>query len=278
MEELIANADPESQMLNTILNWVLLGGGLLIALLLSLYLRRNPANPTKLTHEIATRSWNTLQVGILLGTLLLLYFLASFIGLFFYEDQIPLVQLIVTLVIYSIVVAVITLINRRRGGSWKTSCGMGVRQLRKLAISPLLYLAFIPFLMLISKGYHLLLEYFLGSELELQDVAQIVSQELSWLQILYIIMAIVVAPVYEELLFRGIVFPFMVKRIGLVGGTFLVSIFFAALHAHLPSVVPLFLLSAALCLAYWRTGSLWVSIGIHTIFNAVSILALNIVG
>ena len=50
------------------------------------------------------------------------------------------------------------------------------------------------------------------------------------------------------------------------------------MHFHLPSFAALFLLSGALCLAYWRTGSLWVSIGMHTIFNAVSILALNIIG
>jgi membrane protease YdiL (CAAX protease family) len=278
MEELLVNAEPESQLLYMVMNWALLGGGLLMALLLSLYLRRNKPNSPALTQEMASRSWSTLQVGVLLGTLLLLYLLASFVGMFFYEDQIPFVQLTVTLIIYTIIVILITLINRRRGGSWKTSCGMGVRQLPKLVISPLLYLAFIPFLMVISKGYHLLLEYFIGSAVELQEVAQIVSQELSWLQILYMIMAIVVAPIYEELLFRGIIFPFMVKRTGLVGGTFLVSLFFAALHFHLPSVVPLFLLSVALCLAYWRTGSLWVSIGIHTTFNAVSILALNVVG
>ena len=156
--------------------------------------------------------------------------------------------------------------------------GMGIRQMKKLLISPVFYLAFIPFLMLISKGYHLLLEYAFGMELELQEVAQVVSQELSWLEIVYMVMAIVVAPLFEELLFRGIAFPYLVKRIGLAGGTVLVSLLFAMMHFHLPSFIPLFLLSSALCMAYWRTSSLWVSIGMHTLFNAVSILALNIVG
>ena len=278
MEELLANAAPEGQRLYTVLNWALLGGGLVVATLLVVYLRRNQSDHTALTHDIVRRSWNTLQIGILLGVLFLLYFLASFIGMFFYEEQIPLVQLITTVVIYSIIVVIITVINRRRGGSWEVSCGMGIRQMQKLIISPLLYLAFIPFLMVISKAYHLLLEYILGSEVELQEVAQIVTQELSWVQILYIAMAILVAPLYEELLFRGIIFPYMVKRTGLAGGALLVSLLFALLHFHLPSVVPLFLLSVALCLAYWRTGSLWVSIGIHTIFNTVSILVLNVVG
>ena len=85
-------------------------------------------------------------------------------------------------------------------------------------------------------------------------------------------------PLYEEVLFRGVLFPYLTKRAGLAGGTLLVSALFALLHFHLPSMAPLFLLSIALCLAYWRTGSLWVNIGIHAIFNATSILALNIVG
>jgi membrane protease YdiL (CAAX protease family) len=277
MEELLATADPDGQLLYTILNWGLLGGGLIVAALLTLYLRRHPLNRSELTQEIARRSWNTLQVGVLLGTLLVLYFLVSFVGMFFCEDQIPLVQLITTIVIYSIIVILITLINRKRGSSWEASCGMGAHQLRKLFISPILYLAFIPFLMVISKGYHQLLEYIFGAEVELQEVAQLIAEESSWLKTLYIGMVILIAPLYEELLFRGIVFPYVVKRTGLVGGTLLVSLFFALLHFHLPSVVPLFLLSAALCLAYWRTGSLWVSIGIHTIFNTVSIFALNVV-
>jgi len=278
MEELLANAEPEAQLLYTIINWSLLGGGLVVAVFLTIYHRRKPPNRQALTREIANRSWSTLQVGILLGTLFLLYFLASFVGLFFYEEQIPVVQLAITFVIYTVIVAIIALINRRRGGSWKSSDGLGFRQMKLLLISPVLYLAFIPFLLLISKGYHLLLEYGFGMELELQDVAQVVTQELSWLEIAYMVMAIVVAPLFEELLFRGIAFPYLVKRMGLAGGTLIVSLLFAVMHFHLPSFVPLFLLSSALCLAYWRTGSLWVNIGMHTIFNTVSILALNIVG
>ena len=155
---------------------------------------------------------------------------------------------------------------------------MGFRQLKKLFIAPVLYLAFIPFLMLISKGYHLLLEYAFGTELELQEIAQVVAQELSWLEIAYMVMAIIIAPLFEELVFRGIAFPYLVKRVGVAGGTALVSLVFALIHSHLPSFVPLFMVSSVLCLAYWRTGSLWVSIGMHTLFNAISILALNMVG
>lgn len=79
-------------------------------------------------------------------------------------------------------------------------------------------------------------------------------------------------------MFRGILFPFLVQRVGLKWGIVAVSALFAVIHLHVPSMLALFLLSAGLCVAYWRTGSLWVSIGMHAIFNGVTILLLKLVG
>ncbi|MCF7818801.1 MAG: CPBP family intramembrane metalloprotease [Kiritimatiellales bacterium] len=278
MEELLANADPAVQLLYTVIEGTLFCGGLVAAFLLLRHQRLHPADMQALTNGIVARSWNTFQLGIVLGSLLLLYLLASFSGLLFYAEQIPLARLCITLVIYTLIVILVSIINRRRGGSWAESCGMGLRNLKKLALSPVFYLAIIPFLMLATKAYHLLLQHVFGIEMELQEVAKIIAQKLSWLQILYAFTAIFAAPLYEELIFRGLAFPYLVKRAGLAGGTALVSLLFALMHFHVPSLVPLFLLSCALCLAYWRTGSLWVNIGMHTIFNAVSILVLNMAG
>ena len=127
----------------------------------------------------------------------------------------------------------------------------------------------------ISNAWHLLLQHITGLEIVLQDVAQAVTQEPSWLRTLYILTAVFAAPLFEEVLFRGMIFPYLVKYTGLAKGTLLVSVSFAVMHFHPPSFVPLVLLSAVLCLAYWRTGSLWVSIGMHAIHNAVTILALH---
>ena len=238
----------------------------------------SPTGREALTGRISDRAWDTFHLGIVLGALLLLYALASGVGQFFHEEQIPLVQLATTLLIYAVVVALVTLVNHRSGSSWAGGFGMGIRQLKKLSLSPLLYLATLPFLLLAAKAWHLLLQYGFGVKIELQEVAQIFTQELSWLQILYVLMAVFVAPFFEELMFRGLMFPYLAKRAGLAGGTAVVSLLFAGMPFHLPSFVPLFLLSAVLCLAYWRTGSLWVGIGMHAIFNAVSILALNLAG
>lgn len=267
-----------SSILHTALTAFLLIGGFLTAALLYLNHRRNPPDDEQLTSVISNRSWSTLQVVILLSTLFLLYFIAGFSGQFFYEEQIPFVRLMITLGIYTLIMVLIGITNKRNGGSWAMSLGMGASSLRKLLLAPVVYLAVIPFIILVSKGYHLILEQLSSSEIALQEVAQIVSGDLSWLEILYILTAILVAPIYEELMFRGVIFPYCVKRAGLVPATLAVSVLFALMHFHLPSFVPLLMLSATLCLAYRRTGSLWTSIGVHMIFNAVSILALNISG
>ena len=58
-----------------------------------------PPDPATLTERLSGRAWETFQVGIVLGALFLLYFLASFTGLFFYEEQLPLARLVVTFLI-----------------------------------------------------------------------------------------------------------------------------------------------------------------------------------
>ena len=213
---------------------------------------------------------------MVLGGLLLFYLLASFAGCFFYAEEIPLVRLVLTVLLYTFILTLITLINLRRGDSWSDTYGMGYRELRKLSLSPVIYLLSLPLLVAAAKAWHWLLQHAAGQAVDLQEVAQVITQELSWLQMLYILMAIVVAPFFEEIVFRGIVFPYFVKHTGLARGTLLVSLLFAMLHFHLPSLVPLMLLSALLCLVYWRSGSLWIGIGMHGIFNTVSILVLNL--
>lgn len=267
-----------SQLLSGIITVALLLGGCAAAIHLALRQRANPPDRAMLAERIAARSWSTPQVGVVLGALVLLYSCSSFAGLFFYEEQLPVVQLAVTFLIYMVIVALMVLINQRRDRSWSENYGLEFRQLKKMSLSPVFYLASIPFLLLTVFVWHLLLKQVFGVEIELQEVAQMVSHEISWLQILYIVVAIGVAPVFEELLFRGLLFPYLAKRIGIAGGTVLVSMLFAIMHFHLPSLAPLFLLSALFCLAYWYTGSLWPGIGMHAIFNTVNILALNING
>lgn len=261
------------------LQWFLLvGGGTALAVVIA-FEKRHPADREQLTGMLASRSWKTHQVFILLTTLVMLYLAAGFTGQFFQGERrsmLPYIQLLVTLIIYAVLMLEAGIISRIRGGSWTNNLGLDAASFRKIRLAPLIYLAAIPLIILASKLYQLLLALLLRNEPELQEVVEIVSRDMSLLKILYISMAVFVAPVYEELLYRGVFFPFMVKRSNLAVGTVLVSVLFAVMHNNAGSLISLLLLSVILSLAYWRTASLWVSIGVHMLFNAVTIIALNI--
>jgi membrane protease YdiL (CAAX protease family) len=52
------------------------------------------------------------------------------------------------------------------------------------------------------------------------------------------------------------------------------SLLFAAVHAHLPSFAPLFVLGSCFAIAYEWSGSILVSMTMHALFNALTLTAL----
>lgn len=90
----------------------------------------------------------------------------------------------------------------------------------------------------------------------------------------FAVMAVLVAPVCEEMLFRGIVFRALqqnVRPFWAWGGT---SLLFALVHAHAETFLPLTLLSLILIWVYERTGNLWGAIAVHAAFNGFNFLLL----
>ena len=109
MEELLTSTETGNPFIPGFIEWILLCAGFAAVSLLALHNRRNPPVRRTLTAQLSSRSWNTKQLAIVFGALFLLYFLASFSGRFFYEDQIPLAQLVITLAIYSIIMILISI-------------------------------------------------------------------------------------------------------------------------------------------------------------------------
>jgi len=148
----------------------------------------------------------------------------------------------------------------------------------RLGLSLLLYLAVLPPFWLLSTIYQLLLKQ-AGCDFYLQDVAQLLTAPASWpMRAALFFIIIIAAPVFEEVVFRGILLPFVVRRVGFWPGILLISLIFGGLHLHLPSFLPLFLLSVSFCLAYARTQSLLVPIGMHMAFNGVTVILLLLMG
>lgn len=84
--------------------------------------------------------------------------------------------------------------------------------------------------------------------------------------------AVVLAPLAEETLFRGILFAALLKGRSFASAALLSGLYFALIHLHAPSLLPLLVLSVAFSAAYAATGSLLTPIVMHALFNLTSLL------
>jgi len=94
---------------------------------------------------------------------------------------------------------------------------------------------------------------------------------------LSLVAAVLAAPVSEEVLFRGVLQPWLQRRLGSATGIIATSVAFAAMHYDAwPAPLPLFVLSLFLGYLAYRSASLVAPITLHCTFNAVSMCGLLI--
>jgi uncharacterized protein len=130
----------------------------------------------------------------------------------------------------------------------------------------------------LALGYPLILlaqalSYFLvGDTASPQDIVQFLAQSSGWRDLgAVIVLAVVVAPVAEELIFRGYLYGVLRKYSGRFWAVIISSFLFAGIHGHLPSFAGLLLFGAILALIYERTSNLWVPVAVHALFNGITI-------
>jgi membrane protease YdiL (CAAX protease family) len=93
-------------------------------------------------------------------------------------------------------------------------------------------------------------------------------------RILIIVIAVSLAPLAEEFIFRFFIYGVMKRYLGRGVAVVASALLFAAVHAHLPSFAPLFVLGSCLAVAYEWSGSILVPMTMHALFNAVTLTAL----
>jgi membrane protease YdiL (CAAX protease family) len=91
---------------------------------------------------------------------------------------------------------------------------------------------------------------------------------------LIIVLAVSLAPLTEEFIFRFFIYGVMKRYLGRVAAVVASALLFAAVHGHLPSFVPLFVLGSCLAVAYEWSGSILVPMTMHALFNAVTLTTL----
>lgn len=115
-----------------------------------------------------------------------------------------------------------------------------------------------------------------GMEPESQKTVQLVQEERSTFNLLALgVIAVVIAPVVEELLFRGVFYPTIKQQgypiLAVVG----VSLLFALSHANIMTFIPLTLLSVTLIWLYEKSNNLLAPITTHALFNAANFVMIT---
>ncbi len=126
-----------------------------------------------------------------------------------------------------------------------------------------------------------------GQDFEMQqhEELELITAYPQWqLRILIFVVAAVIAPVLEEMLFRGlfqtVIRSFLESRDSKLEGRyhawiaiFISSGLFSMVHGNVPHWPALFALSVCMGYAYEKSGSLFRPIFIHSLFNTTSIIA-----
>jgi uncharacterized protein len=91
------------------------------------------------------------------------------------------------------------------------------------------------------------------------------------------VMFVLVAPIAEELFFRGFFYGSLRSRLSPVASALIVGLVFGAIHATtgLSAVPALVVFGVVLCLLRERTGSLYPCIGLHAFNNAIAYAGLT---
>lgn len=83
--------------------------------------------------------------------------------------------------------------------------------------------------------------------------------------------AVVAAPLCEEVVFRGYLYPVAKRFTGPWIAAACSALVFSAAHGSLMALLPLFIFGLVLVLLYEKTGSLWAPVAVHFTFNGATV-------
>jgi uncharacterized protein len=142
---------------------------------------------------------------------------------------------------------------------------------RALSTAVVLLLAGTPLILLAEA----LTQNAFGSGSSKQEIVDLFNSSHTIQQrVMIIVLAVVVAPISEEFIFRFFIYGVVRRYFGIAAGLIFNALLFAVAHNHLPSAAPLFVLGGCFTLAYEWSGSILVSMAMHSLFNSVQLIFL----
>ena len=91
--------------------------------------------------------------------------------------------------------------------------------------------------------------------------------------LLTLLMGAVIAPLAEEIFFRGFMYGGLRARLGVRWAIIVTALFFAALHFSWEFLIPILILGIFLALLYELTGSLYPGMILHVSNNLIALIA-----
>jgi uncharacterized protein len=96
--------------------------------------------------------------------------------------------------------------------------------------------------------------------------------------VILLVIAVVLAPLLEEVIFRGLLFPALRRLMAFWPAAILTTVLFTGLHftqtgTYWPAIEGIFICGMVLAWLRERTGTLWASIAFHMGFNSTPFLA-----
>ncbi len=131
------------------------------------------------------------------------------------------------------------------------------------------WLTVVPFVLLISLIMNSLIDNQNGSN----PLLEIVLNNSNYLSFfLLFITTTILAPLFEEIIFRGILLPTLSRDFGVISGIIVSAFIFALAHLSLGEMPPLFVLGIGLGIT--RIASLFSSVIMHSLWNGLTFLNL----
>jgi membrane protease YdiL (CAAX protease family) len=128
-----------------------------------------------------------------------------------------------------------------------------------------------------TLGYSGWLVTAFGQEIKVQDAVRIYQEtDAVVIRALLAISAVIIAPIVEEVVFRGYIYTVTKRFTGRIFSTLASALVFGVVHNYIPGLLPLAFLAVLLTVSYELTGSLWAPISIHALFNASTLIVQEI--
>jgi uncharacterized protein len=153
--------------------------------------------------------------------------------------------------------------------------------LKNLALGALTWVLAYPLVISVNQFLHMLFHIFFGIKQIDQVAVRYVKMTLTHPSLFFITAAeiVLIVPLVEEVLFRGFLQTWMRQKWGIKRSIFFTSLIFACFHFsysqgwnNIELIVSLFLLACFLGFLYERQRSIWAPVGLHMMFNGISIL------